>query len=96
MPAAAAMAAQLLAFQAPMIVMYSPINPLVPGNPTEASMKHHEDQRIVRHQGGEAAIADNLARVQPVVDHADAEEQGCRDDTVRQHLDHAAGDRQHC
>ena len=36
------------------------------------------------------AIARDLAGVQPVVDHADAEEQRARDDAVAQHLEHRA------
>ena len=37
-----------------------------------------------------AAIARDLARVQPVIDDADAEEERGRDDAVAQHLEHRA------
>ncbi len=37
-----------------------------------------------------AAVTVDLARVQPVVDHADAQEQRARDETVAEHDDHRA------
>src|SRR3546814_20916784 len=37
--------------------------------------EQQEEQRIGRHVHREAAIAADLARVQPVIDHADAEEE---------------------
>ena len=41
---------------------------------------------------GEAAVAGDLAGVDAVVDHADAEEQRAGDDAVRQHLEQRALD----
>ena len=49
--------------------------------------EQHEQQGISRHVVGEAAIAVDLAGVQPVVDHADAEEERARDEAVAQHHD---------
>ena len=44
--------------------------------------EQHEEQRVMRHVDRQAAVAVDLARVQPVVDHADAEEQRARDEAV--------------
>ena len=41
---------------------------------------------------GKAAVAVDLARVEPVVDHADAEEQRARDEAVAEHHHHRALD----
>ena len=53
-------------------------------------MKHHEDEGVGRHAVDEPAIAVDVARVQPVIDDADDEEQRGRDEAVAQHLDHRA------
>src|SRR3546814_5053546 len=47
---------------------------------------------IGRHVDRKPAIAADLARVQPVIDHADAEEERGRDDAVAEHDDQRAFD----
>ena len=90
MPVVARNATQVLTWNAPMSDRNSPTKPLVPGKPTEASMNTMKHEGVFRHVVGEAAIARDLARVQPVIDDADAEEERGRDDAVAQHLDHRA------
>ena len=57
--------------------------------------EQHEHQRVGRHPVGQAAVAGDLARVDAVVDHADAQEQRAGDDAVRQHLEQRALDALH-
>ena len=55
--------------------------------------QHHERGEL-RHRVDDAAVVADLAAVHAVVEHADAEEQRARDEAVRQHLHHAALQRQ--
>ena len=52
----------------------------------------HEQQGIAGHVVGKAAVAVDLARVQPVVDHADAQEERARHQAVAEHDHHRALD----
>ena len=52
--------------------------------------EHHERQRVFRHVVHEAAIGRDLARMETVVDHADAQEQRAGNQPVREHLEDAA------
>ena len=49
--------------------------------------KEHEQQRIAGHKVGQSAVAGDLTGMQPVVNHADDQEQCARDQTVAEHLE---------
>ena len=63
-----------------------------PAGRSTGHREQHEEQRVARHVDREAAVAVDLARVQPVVDHADAQEQRARDEAVAEHHHHRAFD----
>ncbi len=74
-PSAAPAAAQVDAWKPPTMVRISPTNPLVPGRPTLAIENSMNSAGINRHAVHKAAVESDLARVHPVIDHADAEEE---------------------
>ena len=60
------------------------------GHADIAEGEHHEGERVERHPVHEAAVGGDLAGVQAVVDHADAEEERAGDQAVGDHLEHGA------
>ena len=54
--------------------------------------EHHERQGIERHAVDEAAIGRDLARMEPVIDDPDAQEERARNEPVRDHLEQRAVD----
>ncbi len=59
---------------------------------TDRGQHHkHEKHGKARHHRGDTAIGADLTGMKPVIDNADTEEQGCRDQTVADHLEHRTG-----
>jgi hypothetical protein len=83
---------QVLTWKTPISVRNSPTKPEVPGRPTLAMVNSMKIERVGRHPVHEAAIGVDLARVHPVVDHADAEEERAGDEAVADHLEDRAVD----
>ena len=62
-----------------------------PRQPNIGQREDHEHESVERHAIDEAAIGRDLTRMHAVVDDADAQKQGGRDDAVGDHLKDAAG-----
>ena len=68
------------------------MNPFSVGRPIDDIVMMQEDRRVDRHHLRQAAVLGDLARVPPLVDDADEEEERAGRDAVVELLDDAAGD----
>ena len=82
----------MLTSKAPCRMVNSPMKPLSSGRPSGTEHGDHEDGGVNRHDVRQAAVLRDLARVPPLVDHADDQEEHAGRDAVVDLLDDAAGD----
>ncbi len=61
-----------------------------PGQADGGERREEEEERKHRHDSGDAPVIGDLARVAPLVDHPDEQEERPRREAVVHHLDHAA------